>query len=241
MKLFYPASILVSMRFSIAAIVLTAMCASVLAGTITGNVSAKGKADAENDSAAGGAYGNRKYKFVEKVDYPAMHDFVVYIEGSFGTNSAPTNSAQVVTTRIAQEGAMFTPHVLPIMAGTTVEWPNNDTIYHNVFSMSDAKQFDLGLYKNPTEKSVLFDKPGRVDVFCSIHSNMHCIILVLENPYFASTDENGDFKISGVPPGTYKLKAWHERLPADEKEIIVPTNGVVKVDFTLGIKNLPQY
>jgi hypothetical protein len=131
---------------------------------------------------------------------------------------------------------------LPIMVGTTVEWPNKDTIYHNVFSMSDAKQFDLGLYKgNPTNKFIVFDKPGRVDVFCSIHENMHCIILVLENPYFASTDENGNYKISGVPLGTYKLKAWQERLPADEKEITVPTNGEVKVDFTLGIKNLPQY
>jgi plastocyanin len=229
------------MKFFVAAIVLAAMCAPVLAGTITGNVHAEGKTDADNDPAAGGAYANRKYKFAEKVDYSAMHDFVVYVEGSFGTNSASTNVTKVATTRVAQEGAMFSPHVLPIMVGTTVEWPNNDTIYHNVFSDSDAKKFDLGLYKNPTEKSVLFNKPGRVDVFCSIHESMHCIILVLENPYFASTDENGDFKISGVPPGTYKLKAWHERLPADEKEIIVPTNGDVKVDFTLGIKNLPQY
>jgi plastocyanin len=212
-----------------------------LAGTIVGNVHAEGKPDADSGTATDGAYANRKYKFVEKVDYSAMHDFVVYVEDTVGTNSASTNVTEVATTRIAQQGAMFSPHILPVMAGTKVEWPNNDTIYHNVFSMSDAKQFDLGLYKNPTEKSVIFDKPGRVDVFCSIHSNMHCIILVLENPYFASTDENGNYKIPGVPPGTYKLKAWHERLPADEKEIIVPTNGEVKVDFTLGIKNLPQY
>ena len=128
------------------------------------------------------------------------------------------------------------------MVGTLVEWPNQDSIFHNVFSMSDTKQFDLGLYKgSPTNKCVVFDKPGRVDVFCSIHENMHCIVLVLENPYFASTDENGNYKISGVPPGTYKLKAWHERLPADAKEITVPADGGVKADFTLGIKNLPQF
>jgi len=137
---------------------------------------------------------------------------------------------------------MFSPHVLPIMVGATVEWPNNDKIYHNVFSMSDAKQFDLGLYKgNPPEKRVTFDKPGRVDVYCSIHENMHCVVLVLENPYFATTDKNGNYKIPDVPPGIYKLKVWHERLPADEREITVPTNGEVKVDFVLGIKNLPQY
>jgi plastocyanin len=230
------------MKFFLAAIFPAAMCATALAGTIVGNIHAEGKADAGGDPATDGAYANRKYKFVEKVDYAAMHDFVVYVEGVVGMNSASTNVTAVATTRVAQEGAMFTPHILPILVGTTVEWPNNDTIYHNVFSMSDAKQFDLKLYKgNPPDKRVTFDKPGRVDVFCSIHSNMHCIILVLENPYFASTDGNGNYKITGVPPGTYKLKAWHERLPADEKEIIVPTNGEVKVDFTLGIKNLPQY
>jgi len=88
---------------------------------------------------------------------------------------------------------------------------------------------------------VTFDKLGRVDVFCSIHTSMSCIVLVLENPYFASTDENGNYKIPNVPPGKYKLKAWHERLPADEREITVSTNGEVRVDFVLGIKNLPQY
>ena len=230
------------MKHILIAIVLAGTGATAFAGTIVGNVRAEGKADAAGDPVAGGAYENRKYKFVEKVDYSAMHDFVVYVEGSFGTNSASTNVTEVATTRVAQEGAMFTPHVLPVMVGTTIEWPNDDEIYHNVFSMSDAKQFDLGLYKGPhPEKRVTFDKPGRVDVFCSIHSNMHCIILVLENPYFARTDENGNYKIPDVPPGTYKLKAWHERLPADEKEIIVPTNGAVQVNFTLGIKNLPQY
>jgi len=70
---------------------------------------------------------------------------------------------------------------------------------------------------------------------------MHCIVLVLENPYFAVTDEDGNYKISDVPPGTYKLKVWHERLPASEREIVVPTNGEIKVNFTLGIKDLPQY
>jgi plastocyanin len=229
-------------RIIFSAVILSLMCIASIAGTIAGNVSAQGKTIAD-DAAAGGAYSSRKYKFVEKVDYAAMHDFVVYVEGSFGTNSvASTNLEQVTTTRVAQEGAVFTPHVLPVVVGTTVEWPNNDKIYHNVFSMSDAKQFDLGLYKgNPSDKRVTFDKPGRVDVFCSIHTSMNCTVLVLENPYFASTDGSGDYKIQNVPPGKYKLKAWHDRLPADEREITVPTNGEVKVDFVLGVKNLPQY
>ncbi|MGD1088993.1 MAG: carboxypeptidase regulatory-like domain-containing protein [Verrucomicrobiota bacterium] len=218
---------------------------AAVAGTITGHVSAQGKIDADDAAGDGadGAYASRKYKFVEKMDYAAMHDFVVYVEGSFKTNNAPsTPMATVKTLSVAQQDAVFSPHVLPIMVGTTVAWPNDDKIYHNVFSMSDAKQFDLGLYKgNPPDKRVTFDKPGRVDVFCSIHTSMNCIVLVLENPYFASTDENGNYTISDVPPGKYKLKAWHDRLPPDECEITVPTNGEVKVDFVLGIKNLPQY
>ncbi len=229
------------MRIIFSAIIFCLTAITALGGTITGNVSAQGKTIAD-DTNAGGAYASRKYKFVEKMDYAAMHDFVVYVEGAVGTNNAPpTNSAQVATTRVAQEGAMFSPHVLPIMVGTTVEWPNKDTIYHNVFSVSEAKSFDLDLYKgNPSDKRVTFDKPGRVDVFCSIHKDMNCIVLVLENPYFASTDEKGNYKIQNVPPGKYKLKAWHERLPADEREIIVPPNGEVKADFVLGIKNLPK-
>jgi plastocyanin len=230
------------MRIIFLATILGLTLAGAMAGTLTGNVSAQGKTGAA-DAGADGAYASRKYKFVEKMDYAAMHDFVVYVEGPLGTNrTASTNLEEVSTTRIAQEGAVFSPHVLPIMAGTTVEWPNNDRIYHNVFSMSDAKQFDLGLYKgNPPDKRVTFDKPGRVDVFCSIHTSMNCTVLVLENPYFAATDEHGNYKIPDVPPGKYKLKAWHERLPAGEQEVTVPTNGEVKVDFVLGIKNLPQY
>jgi hypothetical protein len=148
----------------------------------------------------------------------------------------------VSTHRVTQKSAMFTPHVLPVMAGTTVEWPNNDEIFHNVFSMSEAKQFDLDLYKdNPPEKRVTFDKTGRVDVFCSIHANMHCIVLVLQNPFYDLADDRGHYSISNVPPGTYKLKAWHERLPAQTKEIVVTETGETKTDFVLGITNLPKY
>jgi len=233
------------MKLRVALVVAFFICGvPAFAGTIVGSVHAEGKAGADDSSSASdGAYASRKYKFVPKVNYMAMHDFVVYVEGPVGTNRAPaTNVISVSTRQIAQHGAQFTPHILPVMAGTTVEWPNNDDIYHNVFSMSDAKQFDLGLYKgNPPDKRVTFNKAGRVDVFCSIHENMHCVVLVLENPYFAVTDENGSYKIPDVPAGTYKLKAWQERLPADEQEIVVPTNGEVKADFTLTIKNLPQY
>lgn len=216
--------------------------AAVTAGTIVGSVRAEGKSGTDTDT-AGGAYASRKYKFVERVNYDDMHEFLVFIEGHIATtNSGTTNVVQVSTRRVAQQGATFSPHILPVVAGTTVEWPNDDDIFHNVFSVSEAKQFDLGLYKgNPPEKRVTFDKPGRVDVYCSIHENMHCVVYVLENPFFAVTDPKGRYTITGLPPGTYKIKAWHERLPMAEQEVTVPAEGDVKADFVMGIKNLPQY
>jgi plastocyanin len=211
------------------------------AGNLAGTVRAQGKEGAPTDP-GDRKYGSRKYKFAERLDYSELRDFVVFIDGPLGTNAAPARPLQVVTTRkINQKGAAFSPHVLPVMVGTTVEWPNEDDIFHNVFSISEAKQFDLDLYKHPVVKRVTFDKPGRVDAFCSIHKAMNCVILVLENPYFAATDDQGRYLIANVPPGTYKLKAWHERLPAMVKDITVPERGDVRLDFTLGILNLPKY
>jgi plastocyanin len=210
------------------------------AGTITGTVHAQGKPGTEAD-ASSGKYDSRQFKFVERVNYDELHDFVVYIEGPVGNKAAPPEKpAQVVTQRVSQKGAIFVPHVLPVMVGTTVEWPNNDNILHNVFSISETKTFDLGLYKSPHVEKVTFDKPGRVDVFCSIHTRMNCVVLVLENPYFASTNEKGVYAITNAPAGIYKLKAWGERLPSQVREIRVPETGDVKADFTLGINILPK-
>src|SRR4051812_46088005 len=188
--------------------------ADVKAGTITGTVKAQGK-EGTDEAASGGKYASRQFKFAERVNYEEMHDFVVYLEGRVGTNvTAPNDPVQVVTARptsVLQKGAMFEPHVLPVMRGTKVEWPNHDEIYHNVFSFSESNPFDLGLYKKDDPmKSVTFTNAGRVDVFCSIHSRMNCIVLVVENPFFAATDKKGKYQILNVPAGTYKLKAWHE-------------------------------
>ena len=217
--------------------------AQAVAGNITGKVHAEGKPGAAQD-AQGGKYDSHQFKFVERVNYDDMRDFVVYIEGPIAGLKpvAPDKPLRVVTQKVSQHKATFNPHILPVMVGTTVEWPNNDDIFHNVFSYSEAKQFDLGLYKNPDDpKKVTFDKPGRVDVFCSIHSSMSCVVLVLENPFFAVTNEKGAYAITNVPAGVYKLKAWHERLPAQVREITVPESGEVNADFTLGITGLPKY
>lgn len=229
------------MRKPVVITLLLLSAAAGRAGTITGTIHAQGKAGTD-DGASDGRYTSHEFKFVEKVDYSAMRDFVVFIDGPM-TNvqvAVPTKPVQVTTVNVAQKRATFVPHVLPVMVGTTVEWPNKDDIYHNVFSYSEAKQFDLGLYKGNEAKPVTFDKTGEVDVFCSIHANMTCVVLVLQNPFFAVSDDHGAYSIANVPPGTYHLKAWHERLPVQTSEVTVSTNGEVKVDFTLGITGLPK-
>jgi plastocyanin len=205
-------------------------------GEIVGTIRAEGKPEAA-DSAKGGRYDSRKYKFVERVNYAELEDFLVFIDQKVTNAPAtPPRTLQVIT----QRDAVFRPHVLPVVAGSTVEWPNHDDIYHNVFSMSESNPFDLGLYKDPVVKSTKFENAGRVDVFCSIHSKMNCVILVLQNPFYSAADKNGKYRIENVPAGTYRLKAWHERMPPQIREVVVPERGEVKVDFVLGIKGLPQ-
>lgn len=203
--------------------------ASASAGTISGSVRAQPAASPE--TAADGGYASRRYKFVERVDYERLRDFVVSIDAPAGGSA----EAAVKPATVVQKDANFEPHVLPIAVGTVVRWPNEDDIYHNVFSMSEQTPFDLKLYKKGDRvPEVLFDKPGRVDVFCGIHTQMHCIILVLPTPWFALADGRGRYAIKNVPAGTYRLKAWHERLPSRFKEVVVPADGEVKVDFVLG-------
>ena len=109
-----------------------------------------------------------------------------------------------------QRNETFVPHVLAITVGTTVDFPNSDRTYHNVFSLSKARRFDLGRYAAGRSKSVRFDRPGIVRVFCDIHSHMNAFILVFSHPFFGVTDADGRYQIDDVPPGTYTLVAWDE-------------------------------
>lgn len=208
---------------------------SAAGGTITGTVKGKG-APLPETAGGSGNYQSRRYKFAEKVDYDALTDFVIYVDEPKLVSPTPATGA--ITT---QKNAVFDPHVLPVEVGTSVLWPNQDDIYHNVFSYSEPKPFDLGLYHQERVPKLKFENTGRVDVYCSIHSQMHCIILVLPNRYFTKVDANQKFVIRDVPAGSYKVRAWHERLPAQVKEITVPEQGEVAVDFVLGLGELPKY
>ncbi|MDX2187880.1 MAG: hypothetical protein SFV32_13175 [Opitutaceae bacterium] len=203
--------------------------AMLIGGTVQGRVEAKAPEEASDGSAAG-AYGSRRFKFLEKTDYAAIREFVVFIEHIPTAPDRPKAKAS-----IAQKDGAFVPRMLPVVMGTEVEFTNMDDIFHNVFSMSDACNFDLGLYKRGDGKRVVrFDLPGRVDVFCSIHAQMACVILVVPNHWVAKTDSGGRYTIPDVPAGRYRLKAWHERLPSKVQEIEVTESGLTVSNFVLG-------
>jgi plastocyanin len=132
-----------------------------------------------------------------------------------------------------QRNETFVPHVLAITAGTTVDFPNSDRIYHNVFSLSRTKSFDLGRYAVGRSKSVRFDRPGIVRVFCDIHSHMSAFILVFNHPFFAMTDTEGRYRIDDIPPGTYNVVAWNEGLTSESRVAVVPDGGAAELDFQL--------
>jgi plastocyanin len=156
---------------------------------------------------------------------------VVYLE------TAPReafDARQEPRARVDQRNEAFVPHVLAIVAGTTVDFPNNDVTFHNVFSLSKTQPFDLGRYPAGRSRSVRFDRPGIVRVFCDIHSHMSAFILVFAHRYFAVTDEEGRYRLENVPPGRYTVVAWHETAPSQSRTIVVSEGGTVTADFTLG-------
>jgi plastocyanin len=132
-----------------------------------------------------------------------------------------------------QRDETFVPHVLAITTGTTVDFPNSDRIYHNVFSLSKAARFDLGRYPVGHSKAIRFDKPGIVRVFCDIHSHMNAFILVFSHPYFAMTDAEGRYRIDKIPPGAYNVIAWNEGVASEPRSATVPEGGATELDFSL--------
>ncbi len=149
-------------------------------------------------------------------------DFVVTVDDLDGP--LPSSDA---TATIDQRGLRFVPHVLVVRVGTTVNFPNSDPLAHNVFSISPAKRFNLGLYGRGTVRHIRFDRPGVVQLLCNVHQEMSAFIVVVKNPYYARPDEDGSFRIAGVPAGKHRLRCWHERLGERVWEVEVPPAGEV--------------
>src|SRR6476659_2346480 len=152
---------------------------------------------------------------------------VVYLEGSF----APPASLPMKS--VVQKDLDFVPALLPVQVGSRVEFPNEDDTYHNIFSYSPAKRFDLGRYR-PDERPIpseIFDKPGLVTLRCDIHEHMRGLILVLNTPHFVTTDPAGRFRLTGLPPGKFILKAWVNSQTTHEKPVEIKSGSTLHVDF----------
>lgn len=143
---------------------------------------------------------------------------VVFLEGG-GAKPKPVQNAM-----IDQRGKKFLPHVIAVPVGTTVQFPNNDLVFHNVFAEYNAKRFDLGMYPRGATRKQTFPKPGLVALFCSVHSDMSAFIMVVDTPYYTVADSSGHFDIKNVPAGTYKLKVWHESGELSEQTITISSN-----------------
>jgi plastocyanin len=152
---------------------------------------------------------------------------VVYLDGSF------PHPASLATKEVTQKDLTFIPSLLPVQVGTKVEFPNLDDAYHNIFSYSPAKRFDLGRYR-PDERPIpteVFDKSGLVILRCDIHEHMRGLILVLNTPHFVMTDTNGRFRLEGLPAGHYTLKAWIDSRTTREKPVDLKSGQTLHVDF----------
>lgn len=197
--------------------------ASQLTGVIRGRVSLPAPAPPSGRPAVGQLGASPR----TPVDYRA----VVYLE------SAPRGAfaeLQPGRARLDQQGETFVPHVLAVTVGTVVEFPNSDTVFHNVFSLSQPRTFDLGRYAPGRSGAVRFDRPGIVPVFCDIHSHMSAYILVFSHPFYAVSDRDGRYEIPSVPPGNYTLIAWSEFDEPPPRSIAVRPGAVTTVDFQIG-------
>jgi plastocyanin len=173
------------------------------AGTISGRVHVV--SHPARRLATAGVYPSRIVGIQADRDTSELDNVVVFVKTDARVESAPRR----VTVR--QTNEEFVPHVVAVTVGSTVDFPNDDLIFHNVFSLSRAATFDLGRYPRNTSKSRTFTRPGIVKVFCHLHSHMSAIVRVFPHPYFAVPDREGRFAIAGVPAGRHEVTAWHER------------------------------
>lgn len=154
---------------------------------------------------------------------------VVYLK------DAPARAVAPVRVEIVQRNETFVPRVVAVPVGSTVAFPNADPVYHNVFSLSRAKAFNLGRYPRGQSKEERFDKPGIVRVFCDIHSHMSATVMVFNHPWFAVPDERGQYELPEMPTGDRAISAWHERLGDTTQRIRVDGGSATVADFTLPV------
>jgi len=164
------------------------------------------------------------------VDGRRAIDAVVYLERTGDTAPLASPSHAVMD----QRNLEFVPRVLPVVRGTTIEFTNSDDIQHNVFSPSaTAGKFDLGTYGPGGDRSITLDEPGEVRILCNIHMEMEARILVLRDPYFAATADNGVYRIMSVPAGSYTVKVWQDGFLSGTRAVDVPADGDLTLDLQI--------
>jgi len=163
----------------------------------------------------------------EHVHTHAQTTAIVYLVGV----SDSTQRKARLPVIMDQQHRQFIPHVLPIIAGTTVRFMNSEGLYHNVFSLSRAKSFNLGRYPKGQYREVLFDKPGVVSVYCDIHTQMNAFIIVLPTDNFAVADAEGNFSLANIPAGAYEIRVWQGRGPEQSQKIVIRDHETVEVNF----------
>jgi plastocyanin len=172
---------------------------------------------------------NQRYEIVSKGGVVATNPplAVVFLAGDFPKPATPP------VTQLMQKALTFIPALLPVQTGTKVEFPNLDDQYHNIFSYSPAKRFDLGRYRSDERPipSQTFDVAGLVTLRCDIHEHMRGVILVLDTPHFVMTDAAGNFRLTGLPPGRYTLKAWLDSRTIREQAVELKDGATFRVDF----------
>jgi plastocyanin len=178
----------------------------------------------------------RKKLFAKPERVADVRDVVVYVTGF----ASPTLEQPLAT--LDQQGEQFAPRLLPVVAGQEVSFPNRDRIYHNVFSVSPVKSFDLGQYKSSdAPRRARFERAGLVPVYCNIHPHMIAYVVVLENAAYALAKPDGAFTIRGVPVGRHVIHAWTPGAEAAHREIEVAPGAPVRVDFELIAGAIPGH
>lgn len=159
----------------------------------------------------------------------AVTDAVVYLDAVPGNLALPSPAA--AQPELEQRDQTFLPRVIAVQAGTTVEFPNRDPIYHNVFSVSPAKRFDLGKYAKGQSRRVRFDKPGLVQIYCDIHSDMAAFVLVVPHHAFGRPDGEGRFALPDLPDGPYRLRVWHPDFGEIVRDVTLPADAAQPLEL----------